>query len=482
VNVSMSSILRGGRLRATRRDVVEFISSVQDDKRIAHATVIVNEAHVLALAKAKAISRKDAHCLLRALRRLERRLPVRKGAEDIHVLIEEYVTKQVGREVGGQLHLGKSRNDQVVTAIRMVLREEMLQVSDELLHLERQLLSLARRHVRSVFPGYTHIQPAQPISFAHYLIAICDAFLRDNERLLETYRRVNRSPMGAGALAGSSFNINRRLEAKLLGFDGLVENTLDAVGSRDFALEALSVLSITALDVSRLAQDLIFYSSEDVGLLIIPDEFTSTSSMMPQKKNPDPLELLRAKCARIAVNYAAGVTIAHSLPSGYNLDFQEITPLLWDSLDTLKPSLRLLAGLVPGVKPDSAIASRGDLQYTTATEIANILVRKEDIPFRTAHRAVGYAIRNAMKSGKTLTDLTSGEWELVIGRRLRRNTIVSIINTLDLATHIGYYRTKGSPNPRQVTTMIQSRTERIQSMLKGTERARATLKQTLTYS
>ena len=216
MNFNMSSILRGGRLRATRKDVVDFISSIQDDKRIAHASVLVNEAHVMALTKAKAISRNDSRKLLGALRRLEHGFPLRKGVEDVHVLIEEYVTKQLGREIGGRLHLAKSRNDQVVTAIRMVLREELLQLSDELLGLERQLLRLARRHVRFVFPGYTHLQPAQPISFAHYLIAIGDAFLRDNERLLEAYRRVNRSPMGAGALAGSSININRRLEANCL--------------------------------------------------------------------------------------------------------------------------------------------------------------------------------------------------------------------------------------------------------------------------
>lgn len=472
MNCGMSSILRGGRLRATRKDVVEFISSVQDDKRIAHATVLVNEAHVIALAKAKAISRKDSRKLLRALRRLERGLPLRKGVEDVHVLIEEYVTKQVGREVGGQLHLAKSRNDQVVTAIRMVLREELLQLSDELLGLERQLLRLARRHIQSVFPGYTHLQPAQPISFAHYLIAIGDAYLRDNERLFEAYGRVNRSPMGAGALAGSSFNLDRQLEAELLGFDGLVENTLDAVGSRDFALEPLSVLSITAIDVSRLAQDLIFYSSADVGLITIPDEFTSTSSIMPQKKNPDPLELIRAKCARVTGNYGTAATMVHSLPSGYNLDFQEITPLLWNSFDTLKPCLRMLAQLVPGIKLDRAIARRGYLQYLAATEIANTLVREEHIPFRTAHRAVGYIVRNAMKQGKILSELTPAEWERGVGRKLKKNTFASVTKTLDFSTHITHYHSKGSPNPRQVETMIRFRTARIQSMLKQNEHAR----------
>ena len=342
----MSSILRGGRLAASRKDVVRFISSISDDERIAHATVLVNEVHVLALAKAKAISKNNVRKLLRALRPLECRVPLRKGVEDVHVLIEEYVTKHAGREVGGQLHLAKSRNDQVATAVRMVLRDELLEVSRQLLLLEQKLLRLASKHVNSVFPGYTHLQPAQPISFAHYLLAVGDSLLRDNQRILEAYQRVNLSPLGSGALAGSSFQLDRALEAELLGFNGLIDNTLDAIGGRDFALETLSVFSVTALDLSRVAQDIIFYSSADVRILAIPDEFTSTSSIMPQKKNPDPLEIIRAKSAKAVGNSTSALTMMHGLPFGYNLDFQEITPLLWDSCDALKLCLNMLASII----------------------------------------------------------------------------------------------------------------------------------------
>jgi argininosuccinate lyase len=480
VNAEMSSIFRGGRLAVTRKDVVSFVSSVHDDRRIAHATVLVNEAHVIALARARAISTDDARRILRALRQLEDQIPFRESVEDIHVLIEEYVTKCTGRDVGGRLHLAKSRNDQVVSAIRMVLRDELLESSSRLLSLEDQILRLAKKHLTSVFPGYTHLQPAQPISFAHYLLAIGESFLRDNQRILEAYRRVNMSPMGAGALAGSTFNLDRVLEAELLGFDGLIENTLDAVGSRDFALEALNVFSITAQDLSRVAQDIIFYSSADVGILDIPDEFSSTSSIMPQKKNPDPLEIVRAKSAKIVGNSAAAATIMHGLASGYNLDFQEITPLVWDSNDTLNSCLTMLTRLIPGLKLNELISQRHHMQYTAATEIANILVRCEGVPFRTAHRAVGHTVRIAIDQKKTLGELTPGDWERGLERRLSRETLASIACALDLEKHIEQYRTKGSPNPKQTSAMILSRTMRARLLFRENEQARSELKHSLT--
>jgi argininosuccinate lyase len=476
----MSSVLRNGRLAATRKEVVKFISSLRDDKRIARATVLVNLAHVMALTKAKAIHSSDARKLLRALRQLEDQLPLREGAEDVHVLIEAYVTKRTGRDIGGRLHLAKSRNDQVATAVRMILRDELLEVSDRLLSLEDEILRLANTHMKSVFPGYTHLQPAQPISFAHYLLAIGDSLFRDNQRILETYGRVNMSPMGAGALAGSTFNLDRALEAGLLGFEGVIENTLDAVGSRDFALEALSVFSITAQDLSRVAQDIIFYSSADIGILDIPDEFASTSSIMPQKKNPDLLEIIRAKSGKVAGDYASATAIMHGLPSGYNLDFQEITPLIWDSSDTLKSCLAMLTRLIPSLELNETIAQRHHMQYTAATEIANVLVREEGVPFRTAHRAVGKTVRIAIDQKKTLSELTSGDWERGLGRRLRMKTLASIAGTLDLEKHIEHYRTKGSPNPKQTAAMVLSRTKRVRQLFQKNEQARAKLKRSLT--
>lgn len=475
----MSSLLKGGRLAATRREVVNFISSLNDDKRIAHATVLTNEAHVIALTKAKAIDLNDARKLLHALRQLEHHVPLREGVEDIHLLVEEYVIKHTERDVGEQLHLAKSRNDQVATAIRMVLRNELLEISDQLLLLGNELLQVANKHLKSVFPGYTHLQPAQPITFAHYLSAIADSFLRDAERLNQAYRRVNVSPMGAGALAGSSLRLDRALEAELLGFDGIITNTLDAVGSRDFALDALSALTITALDISRVTQDIIFYSSADVEILEIPDEFTSTSSIMPQKKNPDPLELIRAKSATVFADFTAVATILHGLPSGYNLDFQEITPSVWHASDTLKSCLGILTQLVPGLKPKETITQRPHLQYTASTEIANILVREEKFPFRSAHRAVGRIVKMALEQNKRLSQLTATEWERELGKRLSKRTVTSIEEALDLKKHIWRYSTKGSPNPKETARMVQSKIRKVRLLSKINARSHATLNRSL---
>jgi argininosuccinate lyase len=462
----MSSILHGGRLAATRKDVVNFISSVEEDKRIAQATVLVNEAHVIALAKAKAISLGDARRLIAILREIEKYVPFRRGVEDVHVLIEEHVTKRAGRNVGGQLHLGKSRNDQVATAIRMALRHDMLEISNLLILLERELLQLARKHVRSLFPGYTHLQPAQPITFAHYLLAIGDSLLRDNQRVVEVYKRINTSPMGAAALAGTSVNLDRAFVARLLGFEGIIENTLDAVGSRDFVLEALSVCAITALDISRMVQDIIFYSSADVGLIDIPDEFASTSSIMPQKKNPDPLEIVRARCAHVVGNFSSAGMTMHALPSGYNLDFQEITPLLWQSVDTLKSCLRILSQLIPEFKLKKSIADRRDLQFTAATEVANALVKAGKLPFRSAHHAVGEAVTLALEQGKTLRELTPEDWKHVLGTTPNKKTLASITEMLNLSKHVQTYRTRGSPNPKQVEQMIKLRERRMQVLIR----------------
>jgi argininosuccinate lyase len=462
----MSSIFRGGRLAASRKDIINFTSSVEEDKRIAHATVLVNEAHVIALAKAKAIKRGDARRLLRILRSIEKHIPSRVGAEDIHVIIEECVTKRAGRNVGGQLHLGKSRNDQVATAIRIELRDEMLEISNLSILLERRLLQLARKHMKSLFPGYTHLQPAQPLTFAHYLLATGDAILRDIQRIHEAYERINASPMGAAALAGTSVNLDRAFVASLLGFQGILENTLDAIGSRDFVLDALSVCSIIALDLGRMAQDLIFYSSADVALIEIPDEFASTSSIMPQKKNPDSIELVRARSAHVIGNSSAAATMLHALPSGYNLDFQELTTLLWQSIDILKSCLRILVEIVPELKLKKSIADRRDLQFTAATEVANALVSVGKLPFRSAHRAVGNAVKLALEQGKALSDLTPEDWKSVLGHVPEKKTVAAIAEMLDLNRQIRTYRTRGSPNPNQINKMIRVRERQTRLLIR----------------
>ena len=456
----MSSILKGGRLSASRTDVVSFTSSLEADKRIALSTILVNEAHVMALARGNVIDKTDARRLLRALRSLEHGIKFGKKVEDIHVLIEESVTRIVGEKTGGKLHTGKSRNDQVVTAIRMTMRSVVLELSTTMLSVETRLLLLAQKHITSIFPGYTHLQPAQPVTFAHYLLSVVDSFLRNSERLTQFYARLNKSPMGSGALAGSSFNIDRRYVARLLGFDGLIENSLDAVAGRDFALEFVGLLSIIALDLSRMAQDLIFYSCADVGLVDLPDDFASTSSIMPQKKNPDFLEVMRARMARITGNFTAAALI-HALPTGYNLDFQELTPVVWSSADALVSSLKILKEFVPRIQLNPTSTGKASFQLTSATEIANVLVRDFGFSFRDAHRSVGKAVRRAVEKKQALSELGIEDWNGALSTKLDHQSLRKIRKATDLVGVVNSYRTLGSPTPRETRRMIGQRARKL---------------------
>ena len=458
----MSQILRGGRLGKMKDEVVRFISSVEADRRISRETILVNKAHVIALAKAKAIENQDAHKLFQVLIKIEQAPPFRESVEDVHVLVEEEVTRILGKEVGGRLHTGKSRNDQVATAIRIASRNQLLTLIDDLTDLENRLLRLAKKHTKSLFIGYTHLQPAQPVSFAHYLVSIHDALERDNQRILETFARVNQSSLGGGAIAGSSFRLDRHLTARLLGFDGIVENSIDAVTGRDFLVETLNVCSLIAADLSRLAQDLIFYSSEDVGRVELPDAFTSTSSIMPQKKNPDSLEIVRARCALVAGNGASALTLMHGLSTGYNLDFQELTPLLWNSLDIVRGCLSVLSGLIPELRLSSSITGKRHLEFTAATELANAITREGKIPYRDAYRMVGQAVGLAHRESRRLKELGADEWRTLLGKSYSDTILREVGKILNLETHLERYKTIGSPNPKMTAKMIATRSKQLQ--------------------
>ena len=382
--------------------------------------------------------------------------------EDYHLYVEQQLTKRLGL-LGEKLHTGKSRNDQVATAIRMTLRQELLDLSESLTSFCQQLLGQASRHRNTFFVGYTHMQPAQPITFGHYLLSLTDALLRDNARILETYHRVNLSPMGAGALAGSSFNLDRKLVARLLGFGGLVENSLDAVGTRDFLLETLGVCVLISTDLSRIAQDWIFYGSSDVNLVQLPDEYSSTSSIMPQKKNPDPLEIRRAQSSEIIGNYASAASILHALPSGYNLDFQQLTPIVWSALDKVRSCISILTGFVKRIELVAGVSDRYQVQFTVATELANSLVRLLGFSFREAHRSVGQGVRLALKDHRTLQQLSRAEWTTLTGREISEKIYSQLQAVSDTGSHGRVYRTLGSPNRNQVERMLRTRTALLRS-------------------
>jgi argininosuccinate lyase len=355
------------------------------------------------LMEQKIIKQTDGAKLLQALVKCSS-IKLDSSAEDIHMAVEESVLKSSGEEAGGNLHIAKSRNDQVATAIRMELRKELLNLMRAVAHVQDHLTEVAEDHVNKVILEYTHLQPAQPVTFAHYLLSQYAALERDLKRLQSVYARVNLCPLGAGALATTSFPIDRYRTAELLGFDGLAENSIDAIGSRDFIIETLAVLTLIALNLSRFAEDLIIWSSSDFGVVELPDEFTSTSSLMPQKKNPEVLEVIRARASHVLGDFVASASALKSLPSTYNLDFQEITPKLWKSIKKVHGSLDMFHKLLPKLKVTEDISDKANKSFVAATELANILVRKYDVPFRTAHRIVGAFVKSLIEAKLNFTD------------------------------------------------------------------------------
>jgi argininosuccinate lyase len=469
-------MLHGGRLGNVREDVAKFTSSRKDDARLADAVLAINKAHVAMLMEQKIIEWQDGAKILVALQKqVSQKLD--PNAEDVHMAVEEAVLAETGPEVGGNLHIAKSRNDQVTTAIRMALRNELLSIMQQVLDMQESLLTTASKHTETVILAYTHLQPAQPVTFAHYLLSHVDALGRDLERLQGVYVRVNLCPLGAGALATTSFPINRKTTAELLGFNAVLENSIDAVGSRDFILETQSALTLLAVNLSRLAEDLIIWSSPEFGTVELPDEFTSTSSIMPQKKNPEVLEVIRARASYALGDFVASAAALKSLPSTYNLDFQEITPKLWASTDNLSSSLGIFAKLIPNLKVSSNVEGKAVAGFVGATELANMLVRKYGVAFRTSHKIIGALVKSLVDSKQTLLDATPELLQKVaqeaagIKLTVKIKDIVECTNPRKL---IETYKVQGGPSPveveRAITTKNKTQTQTKTSIAKLQEK------------
>lgn len=456
----MSSLFKGGRLGSVRKDVVSFTSSLQSDKRLLKSVVDINKVHVAMMMEQKIIDWLTGAKLLRTLNELNDGMTLRRGIEDIHMSVEEEIIKKNGPEIGGNLHIGKSRNDQVTTAIRMELRENLIELGIMIIKLQEALIGLAKKHVETVIPGFTHLQPAQPVTFAHYLLSYNDMLERDLHRLEQNYQRVNLCPMGAGALATSSFPIDRERVADLLGFNDVLENSIDAVSNRDFVLETLANLTIIAVDISRFTEDLIVWSSPNFGIVELPDSFSSTSSIMPQKKNPDVLEVIRARMSHILGNFVTSASTMKSLPSGYNLDFQEITPRLWESLQNIADSLDILSKIVNHLKVSKHVFNKPFLNFCTLTELVNMLVRKYKVPFRTAHKIVGALTRHLIENGLTLADVTPDLLQEVakISSDFSLNVKMEDIHeSIDPLGFVKAHNVKGGPSPIEVRRMLEVR-------------------------
>ena len=456
-------MLHGGRLGDIREDVAKFCSSRKDDARLADAVLAINKAHVAMLIEQKIINAENGAMILASLQKQDSK-QLDPNAEDVHMAIEEAVIAETGPEVGGNLHIAKSRNDQVATAIRMALRSEMLTIMGQIIEMQKALLDAAAKHTQTIILEYTHLQAAQPVTYAHYLLYQVDVLERDLQRLKNAYRHVNLCPLGAGALATTSFPINRKQIAAYLGFDAVLENSLDAVGSRDFIVETQSALALLAISLSRFAEDLIIWSSAEFGTIELPDEFTSTSSIMPQKKNPEVLEVIRARASYALGDFLAAAAAIKSLPTTYNLDFQEVTPKLWAVTDNLKASLNIFTALVPNIKVIGKVEDKAASGFVAATEVANMLVSKYGVAFRTAHKIVGALVKALINSKRTLNDATPALLEKVAQEAAGVKITVKsddINSCTDLRKIIETYKVQGGPSPKETTRMIAARTETI---------------------
>ena len=440
----------------------EFTSSMRADVRIFKPVVDINLAHTIMLAERGLITPSDAAQLLHALLELKERGPeaLEQGFEDIHEAVERFVISRTSEEVGGKLHTAKSRNDQVACAIRMELKLGLLETQMELLALVHQLLELAGENTATVMPGYTHLQMAEPTTFAHYLASYAFAFLRDVERLSQAFEWVNSCPMGACALAGTSFPIDPSRIAHLLGFKRVVGNTLDAVGSRDFALQAMSALAIAMTNLGRLAEELVLWSSAEFNMIEMPEEFAATSSIMPQKKNPVVAELARAKVGRVGGDLFAALTIMKGLPQSYNLDLQDLTPLLWDAIDSTKESVRVMSRVMEMIKPKPEVMKkRAEGGFTSATELADTLVRATGMTFRDAHAVVGRMISKAVKEGKTPSKLTVSDLKAASRELLGKEVELSqeeLKAALDIELCVKARSLPGGPAPKAMREQLNS--------------------------
>jgi len=390
--------------------VKRFTASVGFDRRLAEQDIAGSLAHARMLAAGGIIAKRDLKAIERGLESIRRE--IRGGrfawsvdAEDVHLNIERRLVAIAG-EAGKRLHTARSRNDQVATDLRLWLRGEIDVIRLELKRLGKALLDQASRHAALIMPGFTHLQVAQPVTFGHHLLAYFEMFGRDDERLMQVRSRVNRLPLGAAALAGTGFPIDRERVARELGFEGLCENSLDAVSDRDFAIEFCAAASLVMVHLSRLAEELVLWSSPRFGFVRLPDRYSTGSSIMPQKKNPDVPELVRGKSGRVFGSLVALLALMKGQPLAYNKDNQEDKEPLFDAVDTVRDCLAVFAGLVAELKPVPKAMRAAALEgHATATDMADYLARK-GVPFRDAHEIVARAVREAEKAGVDLVGLS----------------------------------------------------------------------------
>ncbi len=440
--------------------VQRYTASIGFDHRFALVDIEGSLAHAEMLAKQKIISAADLADIQKGMAQIKGEIEAGQfewqlALEDVHLNIEARLTALIG-DAGKRLHTGRSRNDQVATDLRLWLRSNIDEIQGSLTALRSALLNLAETHAATIMPGHTHLQVAQPITFGHHLMAYFEMFSRDASRLADCRKRMNRLPLGAAALAGTSYPIDREWVAKKLGFDGICTNSLDAVSDRDFAIEFCAFSATLMMHVSRLSEELILWLSPRFGFIDLPDRFCTGSSIMPQKKNPDVPELARGKTGRVYGDLIALLTLMKSQPLAYNKDNQEDKEPLFDAVDTVQDTLRIFADMIPHIEVQKAVMqAAAEEGFATATDLADYLVKK-GLAFRDAHEAVAHAVKACVGRKCTLTDLSLSELRFACGLDTRADLIGE--DVFPLLTVTGSVQSRQHPGgtaPQQVLAAVQ---------------------------
>src|ERR1700736_2238630 len=454
--------MRKGRFNRPAADLAQrYSESTSFDRRLFRHDIAGSIAHAAALLEARIINGEDFAKIEKGLREIEQEITAGKfqwdaQAEDLHMNIEAALTERIGTS-GAKLHAARSRNDQIALDLRLYVKAEIVEAFALLRALQDALLTLANQHVDLVMPAYTHLQRAQPMSFAHYLLAQIEAFERDASRLVDCQRRVDVLPVGSGAVAGSTIVLNRESIAKRLGFAQVSQNSLDAVSDRDFVCEFLFCLAMIGLHLSRLSEDLIIWSTSEFGFVEFSDAFSSGSSLMPQKKNPDMAELTRGKTGRLYGNLVSILTTLKGLPSSYNRDLQEDKEALFDSVDTVRAALEVFSAMLPELKINRArMETAASDPNLLATDLAEYLVKK-GVPFREAHEIVGKLVADAIAKETKLSALPLAE--LKKGSPLFD---VDVAEVFDVRNSLGARRGVGAPSSENVASQIKRWREQLQ--------------------
>jgi argininosuccinate lyase len=441
--------------------VLNFISSIEDDLWIVEEDIIGTEAHNIMLYEQKILSKNEVKEILSSLKSFRKKflngqIKIDKGFEDIHPFIEKCVIDEIGIEIGGKLHTGRSRNDQVSVDIRLKIRNELNILSEKLIDFIDVLLDLSQKTTNSFIPLYTHLQRGQLGVFAHYINNYVAQIIRSLERIEEIYKRINNNPLGACAIGGTSINIDRMRTTELLGFDGIIENSIDAISSRDYIYEVLNCTALISIQFSRIAEDLLIWSTKEFQFIELDDQFCSVSSVMPQKKNPDTIELIRSKCSKVISNLFSASLMIKAVPSGYFKDFQELKPLLKTSFETIFSIIEMFSGIFNTIQVnENNMVNAIEESYILTLDLAELLVQKFNIPFRVSHKIIANLVKESTKP-KDITDKDKIE-SLILKIYKQKielpQNFIEILQNLEMCLEKRI--SQGSPSKNEVKKLIK---------------------------